>query len=118
MGDVDVQISFDATAASSAPDDGRIGRHEIESNIVARFQAVVAQRPSDVALAGNGRCWTFEQLDRRTDQVAEAIDERTPVGVGCVAYLVDHSPEMVICALAVLKADKAYLCIHPGLPPA
>ena len=33
-----------------------------------------------------------------------------------MAHLVDHSPEMVIATLAILKAGKAYLAIHPRTP--
>ena len=33
-----------------------------------------------------------------------------------MAFLLDHSPEMVIATLAVLKAGKVYLAIHPGTP--
>ncbi len=35
---------------------------------------------------------------------------------GSVAYLVDQSPEMVIATLAILKAGKTYLAIHPRMP--
>jgi amino acid adenylation domain-containing protein len=33
-----------------------------------------------------------------------------------VAYLVDHSPEMVIATVAVLKAGKIYLALYPAMP--
>ncbi|CCV10741.1 non-ribosomal peptide synthetase [Mesorhizobium sp. STM 4661] len=92
-------------------------RAEFEQSIMARFEKVVVGHALQVAISGNGEQWTYEELDRRTNQVARAILERTVPGRGCVAYLVDHSPNMVICALAALKAAKAFLCIHPGMPP-
>ena len=72
--------------------------------------------PCRSRLSGNGEEWTYAELDRRTNQVARAILDRTVPGRGCVAYLVGHSPAMVICALAALKAGKAYLCLHPAVP--
>lgn len=93
-------------------------RDEIERNLCARLERVAALLPDRIALSGNGQRYSYEQLNRRTNQVAQAILERTRPGVGNVAYLVDHSPNMVICALASLKAGKAFLCIHPSLPAA
>jgi amino acid adenylation domain-containing protein len=91
-------------------------RAELEQTIPARFDKVVRRRASHVAIGGGAQQWTYSDIDRRSNQLARAILERTDPGRGCVAYLVDHSPDMVICALAVLKAAKAFLCIHPGMP--
>ncbi len=93
-------------------------RSELDGSIVARFSRVTAAFPNQVAVAGNGQRWTYAELNSRTNQIARAILERATRGTGCVAYLVGHSPDMVVCALAILKAGKAYLCIHPGLPAA
>src|SRR5262249_22478558 len=54
----------------------------------------------------------------RVNGIAHAIREETHPGVDCVAYLLDHSPEMVMTTLAILKAGKTYLAIHPGTPAA
>jgi amino acid adenylation domain-containing protein len=91
-------------------------RSELDGSIPARFDKVVRSFASHVAIGGGDRPWTYDEVDRRTNQLARAILERTQPGRGCVAYLVDHSPEMVICALAVLKAAKAFLCVHPAMP--
>lgn len=91
-------------------------RSELDGSIPARFDKVVRNLASHVAIGGGDRPWTYDEVDRRTNQLARAILERTQSGHGCVAYLVDHSPEMVICALAVLKAAKAFLCVHPAMP--
>lgn len=83
---------------------------------MARFAKVAAGCAARTAICGNGEHWTYSELDRRSNQIGRAIREHAPPGSGCVAYLVDHSPHMVICALAILKASKTYLCIHPGWP--
>ncbi|MBZ9886025.1 AMP-binding protein [Mesorhizobium sp. CA10] len=91
-------------------------RAELEETIPARFDRVVRSHASHVAIGGERQQWTYGEVDRRSNQLARAILERTQPGQGCVAYLVDHSPDMVICALATLKAAKAFLCVHPGMP--
>jgi amino acid adenylation domain-containing protein len=93
-------------------------RAEFEQSIVTRFEKVAARCASQTALCGNGEEWTYDELERRSNQVARAILDRISPGIGCVAYLVDHSPNMVICALGALKAAKAYLCLHPTMPAA
>jgi len=106
------------TRTASALQD-RIGfdRAELDQSVVERFALVVAASGERIALSGAEDELTYRALDARTNQLANAILERTRPGIGCVAYLVDHSPDMVVCALAIIKAAKAYLCIHPGIPP-
>ncbi len=91
-------------------------RTDIEQTIPERFEQVVCRFPNRIALAGQGRRWTYQDLNRQANRIAHAIRERSHPGVGCVPYLLDHSPEMVIATLAVLKAGKTYLAIHPGMP--
>jgi amino acid adenylation domain-containing protein len=93
-------------------------RAELESSIVARFEKIVAARGTALAVAGNGEEWSYEALDRRANQVGHAVRDRLGDGRGCVAYLVDHGPDMVIGALGILKAGKTYLCLHPHMPSA
>ncbi|MGD2124377.1 MAG: amino acid adenylation domain-containing protein, partial [Gemmatimonadota bacterium] len=93
-------------------------RADIELTIPARFARVARQFPDQMALTGQSRQWTYRELDLRTNWLAHAIRERARHGKGCVAFLVDHSPEMVIATLAVLKAGKTYLAIYPAMPAA
>ena len=88
----------------------------MEQTIPARFEFVVRTVPHHLALTGRGRHWTYEALNRQANQIAHAIRARTTPGVGCVAYLLDQSPEMIVASLAALKAGKACLAMHPGLP--
>ena len=103
-------------------------RADIEQTIPARFAHVVQCVPDHVALVGKGRQWTYRQLDARTNGIAhavlshstsaEATADKARAGSGCVAYLIDHSPEMVVATLAILKAGKTYLSIYPAMPAA
>ena len=77
-------------------------RADIEQTIPARFAQVVRSVPDHVALTGKGRQWTYRQLDARANGIAHAVQTHARAGSGCVAYLIDHSPEMVIATLAIL----------------
>jgi len=103
---------------SVAESSGRLGftRADIEQTIQARFETVVRLVPNRIALSGDGRSWTFDELNRQANQIAHAIRGITPSGSGRVAYLVNQSPEMVVATLAVLKSGKAYVAIHPQVP--
>ena len=91
-------------------------RADIEQTVPARFAQVASAFPNRVALTGKGRQWTYRELDRRSNWIARAVTQHARPGSGCVAYLVDQSPEMVIATLAVLKAGKTYLAIYPAMP--
>ena len=91
-------------------------REDIDQTIPARFEEVVRAFPDHLALTGRDRRWTYDALNRQANQIAHVIRARTMPGVACVACLADHSPEMVIAVLAVMKAGKAHLAVHPRLP--
>jgi amino acid adenylation domain-containing protein len=93
-------------------------RADIEQTIPARFDQIVRWFPDDAALTGRGLRWTYRELDGLANAIAHAIERRARPGSGCVAFLCDHSPEMVIATLAILKAGKTYLAIYPAAPAA
>src|SRR5205814_1265164 len=81
------------------------------------FEQQVLRTPDAIALDGPCRL-TYDQLNRRANQLARHLRD-----LGCgpedfVAICLDPSPEAVIAVLATLKAGAAFLPMHPGLPPA
>jgi amino acid adenylation domain-containing protein len=93
-------------------------RAGIDSTIPERFAAIVGELPEALALSSDGRHWTYRALNEAANAVAHAIGDRVVPGVGCVASVLPLSPEMVIATLAILKAGKAVLAVHPAMPPA
>jgi len=91
-------------------------REDIAQTVPQRFEIVVSHFADHIALSGKGRRWTYRQLNQRVNQIAHAIKDLTGIGKGCVAFLADQSPEMVIMTLAALKAGHAYLAVHPSMP--
>jgi amino acid adenylation domain-containing protein len=80
------------------------------------FEAQVQRTPEAVAVVFEGNQITYRELNRRTNQVAHAlqatgVDPDTLVGV----YM-ERSFEMVIALLAILKAGGAYVPLEPTYP--
>src|SRR5262245_26856305 len=89
---------------AAVPDVLPFTRGDIEQTVPARFEQAAAHFLDHVALTGSGRRWTYRDLNRHANRIAHAMRRQAPSGAGCVAYLLNHSPEMVVADLAVLKA--------------
>lgn len=69
----------------------------------------------DVALTGDWGSWTYRELQRRSDEIAQALGPR-PGEI--VAVSLPRGPELVAALLGVLKSGGAYLPVEPRLPVA
>ncbi|MFS8069698.1 MAG: non-ribosomal peptide synthetase, partial [Byssovorax sp.] len=87
----------------------RTGAHHL-------VEAQVDAAPDAVALACEGRELTYRELDRRGNQLARYL-QRRGAGPGVrVGISTDRSIDMVVAALAVLKAGAAYVPLDPTYP--
>jgi amino acid adenylation domain-containing protein len=80
------------------------------------FEAVVRRSPDAIAATCEDRSLTYRELDRRANQVAQALRKR---GVGpdvLVGLCVDRSLDMLVGLLGILKAGGAYLPLDPEYP--
>jgi amino acid adenylation domain-containing protein len=80
------------------------------------FAAQAAQRPEAVAVVFENQQLTYEELNRRANQLAHHL---RALGVGpevVVGICVERSVEMVVGLLGILKAGAAYLPLDPGYP--
>lgn len=78
-------------------------------SLIGAFQEQVAQRPSGIALLTPDRSWTYTELDRWSNAVANAILRVTDHGPGQIALLLDQGAENVAVTLGILKAGKSYV---------
>ena len=80
------------------------------------FEAQALRTPTATALTFENDHLSYQQLDRRANQLAHVLRAR---GVGpevTVGICLERSLEMVIGLLAILKAGGAYLPLDPTLP--
>ncbi|MFD7841139.1 amino acid adenylation domain-containing protein, partial [Streptomyces sp. NPDC059761] len=88
-----------------------------EGSLAELFEAQAARTPDAVAVVSDDGETTYEQLNARANRLAHRL-----VGLGVrretpVALLLERSVEVVVAALAVVKAGGTYVPIHGSFPP-
>ena len=81
------------------------------------FEAAVARTPEKVAVLFEQQAVSYDDLNRRANQLGHHLRK---LGVGpetVVAVLAERSVETIVSLLAVLKAGGAYLPLEPSTPP-
>lgn len=80
------------------------------------FRKSVEKYPTRSAIKSKGASLTYEEMDKRTNQIAKALQKR---GIGredVVAFMLPRT-ENLLCALyGILKAGAAFLPIDPEYP--
>jgi amino acid adenylation domain-containing protein len=80
------------------------------------FEAQVLANPAATALVYEGRAMTYDELNRRANQLAHHL-----IGLGIapddrIAICIERSPEMIIGMLGILKAGGAYVPLDVAYP--
>ncbi|GAB4213803.1 MAG: hypothetical protein OHK0022_51410 [Roseiflexaceae bacterium] len=87
-----------------------------EAGIHTLFAEQAARTPEAVALIDGAERVSFAELDRRSNQLAQALRARG-VGLGTlVGVCLTRSATMVAALLGILKAGAAYLPLDPRYP--
>nr|WP_178075078.1 non-ribosomal peptide synthase/polyketide synthase [Pseudomonas sp. 1239] len=87
-----------------------------EACVHTLFEAQVARTPQAVALVHGEQELTYQQLNRRANQLAHRLRE---LGVGPdvrVAVALERTPDLVVALLGILKAGGAYVPLDPEYP--
>ncbi|MDH6245845.1 non-ribosomal peptide synthetase [Mycobacterium sp. OTB74] len=87
-----------------------------DTTLTALVEAQAARTPEAVAVAYEERRYTYGELNAAANQLAHWLIGQ---GIGTedrVAVLLDKSPELVITALAVIKAGAVYVPVDPTYP--
>ncbi|MCY1023039.1 non-ribosomal peptide synthetase [Pyxidicoccus sp. MSG2] len=80
------------------------------------FEARAASTPDAVAVESAGRAFTYAELDRSANRLANhLLAEGVRLG-DRVALCLEHSPEAVVAVLGILKAGAAYVPLDPSAP--
>ena len=74
------------------------------------------QTPHQVAVSFEQQTLTYDELNRRANQLAHHLLRKGAGPDVLVALLAGRSPEMLVGILGILKAGGAYVPIDPGYP--
>lgn len=81
------------------------------------FELQAARTPEAVAIRHEEHALTYQELNRRSNQLANHLMSQG-IGPEClVALLTDRTAEMLIGLFAVLKAGGAFVPLDPSYPP-
>ncbi|MEX2971726.1 amino acid adenylation domain-containing protein [Streptomyces sp. C184] len=81
------------------------------------FAARVGRDPHGIALVSGEREWTYAELDRWSDRIAQDLVARGAGPERRVALVLRRSPVLVAAILAVVKSGAVYLPVDPDFPP-
>ncbi|MES4907736.1 MULTISPECIES: amino acid adenylation domain-containing protein [unclassified Streptomyces] len=82
------------------------------------FEAWVARSPAAPAVRAEDVCLSYEELNKRANQLFSLLDEH---GVGpetTVGLCLERGAELAVAVLGVLKAGGTYVPVDPNDPPA
>ncbi|HEY6392851.1 MAG TPA: amino acid adenylation domain-containing protein [Bryobacteraceae bacterium] len=81
------------------------------------FEAQAGRAPDALAVAFQNERLTYDELNRRANQVARCLRNRGAEPEKTVAVCLERSADLVTGRMAVMKAGGAYVPLDPALPP-
>ncbi len=85
------------------------------SHLVQLFEAIAESKPNKIAINENDRCFSYEYLNSRSNQIAHLLKPNIKKQE-CLGILTDRSSESIIAMLAILKAGGVYVPLDPEYP--
>jgi amino acid adenylation domain-containing protein len=89
-----------------------------EQSVPARFQEIVRQHPTRLAVRGATLHLSYEALNRSANRVAHAILDRRGERSEPIAILMEKDVHAVAAGMGVLKAGKILVPFDPSFPEA
>ncbi|HEV7799008.1 MAG TPA: amino acid adenylation domain-containing protein, partial [Pyrinomonadaceae bacterium] len=89
---------------------------EIEQSIPGRFALQVEKHARHVAVKTRNYEWTYDELNRRVNRIAQEIVDVSGPGEVRIALLFEHDAPMVAGLLGTLSAGKTYVPLDPHHP--
>ncbi|MCU1268149.1 MAG: amino acid adenylation enzyme/thioester reductase family protein [Acidobacteria bacterium] len=91
-------------------------QQEIEQSIPARFESQVRKYSRNIAVKSRTHQWSYEELNRQANRIAQTIFNQRGEGEERIAILFDHDAPMIAALLGTLKAGKTYVPLDPSYP--
>lgn len=96
---------------------GAVVPYDQSETLISLFQKQVHKTPQNIALVNNTTKLTYEELDARSNQLAEYLVENYHIQADdLISLKLERSEWMIITILAVLKTGGAYVPIDPAYP--
>lgn len=88
----------------------------IDERLDLFFEELADKYTDTCAVIADGRSWTYEELDERSNQFARLLIERGVQPGDRIGLLLDRSADTYIALLAVMKAGAAYVPLATAFP--
>ena len=89
---------------------------EIEQSLVTRFLKQAGMFPQRTALKTKHGEWSYEELSKQVDRLAQAILKARGHGEERIALLFEHDAPMIAGILGALQAGKTYVPLDSSYP--
>ncbi|WP_225000436.1 non-ribosomal peptide synthetase, partial [Cesiribacter sp. SM1] len=87
-----------------------------DKTLVDLFEEQAARTPGAVAVIFEEEALTYQELNRRSNQLAHYLQKRGVTAETLVPICIDRSLEMIIGLLGIQKAGGAYVPMDPAYP--
>jgi non-ribosomal peptide synthetase component F len=87
-----------------------------KQSIQQLFEEQVARTPKAVAVVDQHHSLTYEELERRTNQLARRLRREGVGPESLVAVCLERTTELLVALLGILKAGGAYVPLDPSYP--
>jgi amino acid adenylation domain-containing protein len=88
-----------------------------EGTFLELFKEHVQQQPDAPALVFDSTIYSYAELDAISNQLAHYLQEEQQISTGAqVAVHLDHSDQLVIALLGILKSGGTYVPLDPKVP--
>ena len=87
-----------------------------ERSIPERFAEQVGKHPDRLAVKADGQEWTYDDLNRLSNQVARRLIDAAGAGAEPVALFFENGASVMAAILGVLKAGKFYVPLDTAYP--
>ena len=84
--------------------------------VIQQFEQQVKKNPAEIALRFKNDSYSFAELDKKANQLANFISKKGLGAENRVALYLERSPEYIISVLAVLKLGAAFIPISSDQP--
>nr|WP_071926399.1 non-ribosomal peptide synthetase [Nocardia mangyaensis] len=112
VGAIDLLAPAEFTAQTTFAGPGA----EPERTLAQLMDAAVRANPSGLAVRGDGRGFTYADLDAAANQLARGLIARGAGPEAAVAVAIRRSPESVLAVWAIARTGAVIVPIDPGYP--